>query len=71
VADILWEGKVDLVINTLTRGKLPQREGFKIRRAAVEMGVPALTSLDTARALLEVLTYMRVGLEPINRYVGS
>jgi carbamoyl-phosphate synthase large subunit len=71
VVDVLWEGRVDLVVNTLTRGRLPQREGFKIRRAAVEMGVPALTSLDTARALLEALTYMRVGLEPINSYVGG
>jgi len=43
------------VINTLSRGKGPQRDGFAIRRAAVELSVPCLTSLDTARAILEAL----------------
>jgi carbamoyl-phosphate synthase large subunit len=48
-------GRVDLVINTLTKGKRPERDGFRIRRAAVEYGLPCLTSLDTAAALAEVL----------------
>ncbi|MDR7535954.1 MAG: carbamoyl-phosphate synthase large subunit [Armatimonadota bacterium] len=44
---------VDVVINTPTRGHRPDRAGFALRRAAVELQVPLLTSLDTARALLE------------------
>ena len=30
-------------------------DGFEIRRAAVETGIPCLTSLDTARAVVEAL----------------
>ncbi|MCL6553817.1 MAG: carbamoyl-phosphate synthase large subunit [Firmicutes bacterium] len=44
---------VDVVINTPTRGHRPDRAGFALRRAAVELQVPLVTSLDTARALLE------------------
>jgi carbamoyl-phosphate synthase large subunit len=52
---------VQLVINTITGGTGRIREGieiqdgFQIRRAAVEAGVPCLTSLDTARAVVEAL----------------
>ncbi|MHB0885407.1 MAG: carbamoyl-phosphate synthase large subunit [Bacillota bacterium] len=53
--DEIQSGHVDLVINTLTKGKRPERDGFRIRRAAVEYGVPCLTSLDTTRALVDVL----------------
>lgn len=48
-------GKVDLLLNTLTRGKEPARDGFQLRRLAVEMDVPCLTSLDTAREVLRVV----------------
>ena len=54
-ADFIREGKVDLMLNTLTYGKKPEREGFQLRRLAVEMGVPCLTSLDTAREVLHVV----------------
>jgi carbamoyl-phosphate synthase large subunit len=53
--------QVALVVNTITGGTGRTREGveiydgFQIRRAAVESGVPCLTSLDTARALVETL----------------
>src|SRR5690348_1280739 len=53
---------VQLVINTITGGTGQVREGievqdgFRIRRAAVETGIPCLTSLDTARAVVEALT---------------
>ena len=55
VIDVIRSGEVDLLLNTPTRGKLPQRNGFQMRRAAVEFRVPCLTSLDTAKALLSVL----------------
>ncbi|HHX76909.1 MAG TPA: hypothetical protein GX697_00955, partial [Firmicutes bacterium] len=63
VVDLICSGKVDLVINTLTKGKNPARDGFKIRRAAVEYNVPCLTSLDTANALLNGLKKIKVGKE--------
>jgi carbamoyl-phosphate synthase large subunit len=55
IVDLLRTGKINLVLNTLTRGKMPAREGFRIRRTAVELGVPCITSLDTMKAILAVM----------------
>ena len=44
-----------MVIDTPTKGRRPGRDGFKIRRRAVEQSVPCLTSLDTAKAVLKSL----------------
>lgn len=46
---------VDYVISTPSKGRKPARDGVKIRRKAVEMAVPCLTSLDTAKALIKCL----------------
>jgi carbamoyl-phosphate synthase large subunit len=56
--DVIRSGQAQLVVNTLTRGKQPQRDGFRIRRESVENGIPCLTSLDTAEAILRVLESM-------------
>jgi carbamoyl-phosphate synthase large subunit len=61
VLDMIKEDKIDLVVNTLTKGKIPSRDGFKIRRTAVEMGIPSLTSLDTTAAILHVLQEIKSG----------
>lgn len=53
--DFIRSGEVNFVVNTLTKGKTPERDGFRIRRESVENGVVCLTSLDTAFALLKVL----------------
>jgi carbamoyl-phosphate synthase large subunit len=61
VVDIITQGQVDLVINTMSNiyaepgevGGPVFKDGFEIRRAAVERRIPCLTSLDTATALLE------------------
>lgn len=63
VVDLIMEDKVDLVINTLTRGKVPARDGFQIRRNSVEMGIPCLTSLDTVKTMLTVLESLKKGQE--------
>lgn len=52
VLDLIRSGNISLVVNTLTQGKDPRRDGFRIRRASVEYNVPCLTSLDTLKALL-------------------
>ncbi|MGQ9532454.1 MAG: carbamoyl-phosphate synthase large subunit [Desulfotomaculales bacterium] len=65
IVDFIRRRRIHLVINTLTRGRAPEREGFQIRRAAVEYGVPCLTSLDTARVLLQVMCRIRRGGNPI------
>ncbi len=61
VVDFIRENKIDAVLNTLTRGKVPERDGFRIRRAAAELNVPCLTSLDTARAVLHTMHSLRRG----------
>ena len=53
--NLIQSRQVNLVINTLTRGRDPQRDGFRIRRAAVDHNVVSLTSLDTVGALLSVV----------------
>jgi carbamoyl-phosphate synthase large subunit len=60
VVDVISAGEVDLVINTMSGnneaaapGRPVMKDGFEIRRAAVERRIPCLTSLDTAAALLE------------------
>ncbi|MBF7082254.1 carbamoyl-phosphate synthase large subunit [Desulfallas sp. Bu1-1] len=74
IDDLLRRGEIHLVINTLTKGKAPERDGFVIRRATVELAVPCLTSLDTARAILEVLSDFQEGSEisliPLQEYLN-
>ena len=55
ILDLIRNGEAHFVVNTLTKGKKPERDGFRIRREAVENGVVCLTSLDTVNALLHVL----------------
>jgi carbamoyl-phosphate synthase large subunit len=55
VMDLLLGHKIDLVIDTPTQGRDKSRDGFMIRRTAIETGVTCLTSLDTASALLTSL----------------
>lgn len=54
----IQEGDVQIVINTMTKGKTIERDGFQIRRTSVENGIPCLTSLDTANALTNVIESM-------------
>ncbi|NLD49981.1 MAG: carbamoyl-phosphate synthase large subunit [Clostridiaceae bacterium] len=55
ILNLIQSGKINLIINTPTKGRKPERDGFKIRRKAVEMSIPCLTSLDTVRAVLNCI----------------
>ncbi|MGN1023274.1 MAG: carbamoyl-phosphate synthase large subunit [Lachnospiraceae bacterium] len=57
VMDLLLGHRIDLVIDTPTQGHDKSRDGFLIRRTAIETGVTTLTSLDTARALVTALEH--------------
>jgi carbamoyl-phosphate synthase large subunit len=74
IVDLIRANKISLVINTLTKGKAPESDGFQIRRAAVEYGVPCLTSLDNTRAIMDVLAENRdrvdYRLVPLQEYLG-
>ncbi len=53
IHDMLAAEDVSLIINTPTHGRLENRDGFKLRRLAVEAGCSCLTSLDAAKAIME------------------
>ena len=53
--DLILSHEIDLVIDTPAQGIEKSKDGFIIRRHAIETGVPVLTSLDTAAALLTSL----------------
>ena len=55
VVDVIDDSSVGAVINTLSGASDALRDGFYIRRAAVERQIPCFTSLDTARAAVESL----------------
>ena len=52
VMDLILGHKIDLVIDTPTQGRDKTRDGFLIRRTAIETGVNCITAMDTARALV-------------------
>lgn len=61
--DLIQKGKVQYVVNTTTKGKQAERDGFQIRRMSVENGVPCLTSMDTVGAILNVIESMTFKME--------
>ena len=52
---LIESGKVQYVISTSAKGRIPSRDSVKIRRKTVERNIPCLTSLDTANALADCL----------------
>jgi carbamoyl-phosphate synthase large subunit len=85
VIDVTVGGQVNLVINTISRvttdemaeadgsaaARRPVRDGFRIRQAAVQRGIPCLTSMDTAAALVRALENSRRGLVPETRTIDE
>ncbi len=55
IADLLESGKVDYVVSTSEKGRLPALDSVKLRRMTVEHAIPCLTALDTATAVLSCL----------------
>ena len=53
--DLILGHKIDLVIDIPAQGAEHSRDGFVIRRNAIETGVNVLTAIDTARALITSL----------------
>ena len=67
ILDMISSGTVDMIINTPTKGRKHDSDGFKIRRSAVEHSVACVTAIDTARAVLTVREQSRsVDLTPID-----
>ncbi|SDY13138.1 carbamoyl-phosphate synthase large subunit [Lachnobacterium bovis] len=66
VMDLILGHKIDLVIDTPTQGGDKSRDGFLIRRNAIETGVNCLTSLDTANALARAMETANGKLTPVD-----
>ena len=54
ILDIVKNKEVDLVVNTPSKANDSKRDGFYIRRAAVERNIGVITALDTFRAIVDV-----------------
>jgi carbamoyl-phosphate synthase large subunit len=70
VVDVINEGTVQGVINTVTGTGTVLRDGFHIRRAAAERRIPCYTSLDTARVAVEILAQggHQYNIRPLKEY---
>ena len=56
IIDVILQGKVHAVINTPGPADKEILDGLEIRRAAVERGIPCVTSIDTARAMIGAMS---------------
>jgi carbamoyl-phosphate synthase large subunit len=72
VLDVIRDGEVDAVVNTLTGNRSGMHDGFEIRRVAAERRVPCYTSLDTFRVAVEARAADADRLEPrpMHEYLG-
>jgi carbamoyl-phosphate synthase large subunit len=71
VIDVIQDNSVSGVINTITGGRIPLKDGLNIRRAAAEKRIPCFTSLDTARvAIGAVVSSSQIfNVQPLPEYL--
>jgi len=55
ILDLIMAGRVSIMINTPSLNETSESEAARIRRACIESGVPCVTSIDTASALIRAL----------------
>jgi len=71
--DLLRRGEIQLIINTPT-DKQSRQDHYQIMRAAVDYGVPYITTIQAARAATMAIEAMRkeqITIEPLSHYIGS
>ena len=72
--DLIDDGQIDLVINIPREyDEMGRPDGFQIRRRAVDRGVPLITDLQLARALVEALrwkTFDDLDVVPLDEYLN-
>jgi carbamoyl-phosphate synthase large subunit len=66
VLEYVKAGGIDLIINVPTKGRDPSRDGYKIRRAAVEFGIPYITTLEAALASLGAIGCDVIRVNPLD-----
>lgn len=73
IRDAVVKGEIDLIINTPS-GKQSADDGYYIRRMAIEMGIPYVTTLAGARAVLTAIEHVKegeIGIKSLNEYHSS
>jgi carbamoyl-phosphate synthase large subunit len=73
VVDVIQDGSVSGVVNTITGGRIPLKDGLAIRRAAAEKRIPCFTSLDTARVVIRALANSSqiFNVQPLREYLAE
>ena len=71
VVDVIHDGSVNGVINTITGGRVQLQDGLAIRRAAAEKGIPCFTSLDTIKVAIGALAdgSKVFNVQPLSEYL--
>ncbi|UTB31663.1 MAG: carbamoyl-phosphate synthase large subunit [Methanobacterium sp. ERen5] len=70
IRDAVVKGEIDLIVNTPS-GKQSADDGYYIRRMAIEMGIPYVTTLAGARAVLTAIEHVKegeIGIKSLNEY---
>lgn len=73
VIDMMRHGEIRLIINTPT-DKQSRIDHYQIMRAAVDLGIPYITTIQAARAAalaIDAIKKERITLEPIQHYIGN
>ena len=71
IVEMIHRREIDLVVNTPTKGKRSLSDGFKIRRAAIETGVPIITTIEAARGIIDAIKARKnadFSVEPLDSY---
>ncbi len=55
IVQLISSGEIDLVVNTPTKGKNSATDGYRIRRAALEAGIPLMTTMEAAFGIAEAI----------------
>lgn len=71
IIDCIHAGEVTLIINTPTIGRNPARDGYMIRRAAIDFRIPYITTLAGAQAAVQAIESMlkgKISIGSLNEY---
>ena len=73
IRDAILNNEVNLIINT-SEGKQSAKDGYIIRRLAIELGIPYVTTLAGARAVLNAIQAVQnneINVKSLNEYVDG
>ncbi len=73
IKEAILNNEIDLIINTPS-GKQASEDGYEIRRLAIELGIPYVTTLAGARAALNAIQAIKeneIGVKSLNEYIDD